>query len=186
MATIVLGICGSIAAYKAAGVASALVRQGHEVHCVCTPAALHFITPLTLHTLSRNPVVCRFEEENAAGNWVPVHIDLAQKADLLCILPATANTMACMAHGLTPNTLTSLYLACTAPVLIFPAMNTHMWQHPATQQNAATLAARPGHRIIGPAEEGPLACGVSGKGRLVPEEEILHEISAALATPPQA
>jgi phosphopantothenoylcysteine decarboxylase/phosphopantothenoylcysteine decarboxylase/phosphopantothenate--cysteine ligase len=178
MATIVLGVCGSIAAYKAAGVASRLVKLGHEVHCVCTPAALEFVTPLTLMTLSRNPVISTFEDET--GSWVPVHIDLAQRADLLAIVPASANAMACMAHGQCPNALTSLYLAYRGPVLIFPAMNGMMWDHPATQANATTLAAREGHRIIGPAEDGMLACGTSGKGRLVDEDLVVESILAAL------
>lgn len=178
MATVILGITGSIAAYKAASVASRLVKLGHEVHCVCTPAALNFVTPLTLMTLSRNPVITTFEDET--GNWVPVHIDLAQRADVLAIVPATANTMACMAHGTAPNALTSLYLANRAPVLIFPAMNGLMWDHPATQENARILSARPGHRIIGPAEDGLLACGTAGKGRLVDEDTIITAITAAL------
>ncbi len=178
MATIVLGICGSIAAYKAADVASALTKRGHEVHCVCTPTALKFVTPLTLMTLSRNPVICHFEDETQ--DWVPVHISLAQKADILAIAPASAQTMACLAQGLAPNALTSLYLANRAPVLIFPAMNGLMWEHPATQQNAATLAARPGPRIIGPDESGMLACGAEGTGRLVPVARIVQEILAAL------
>ncbi|MCQ2371508.1 MAG: phosphopantothenoylcysteine decarboxylase [Akkermansia sp.] len=178
MACIVLGITGSIAAYKAAGVASRLVHLGHEVHCVCTPTALQFVTPLTLATLSRNPVTTTFQDETQG--WVPVHIELAQKADALAILPATANTMACMARGLAPNALTSLYLAYRGPVLIFPAMNGAMWEHPATQENARILAARPRHRIIGPAE-GELACGATGTGRLVDEEEILRAICAELA-----
>lgn len=171
---IVLGVCGSIAAYKAADVASRLVKLGHEVHCVCTPTALQFVTPLTLMTLSRNPVVSSFEEET--GTWVPVHIDLAQKADVLAVVPASANTMACMAQGFAPNALTSLYLAYRGPVLIFPAMNGAMWEHPATQANAATLAARANHYIIGPAEEGMLACGAMGKGRLVDTDCIVQAI----------
>lgn len=173
MSCIVLGITGSIAAYKAAGVASRLVKLGHEVHCVCTPAALHFVTPLTLQTLSRNPVICSFEDETQS--WVPVHIELAQKADVLAIVPATANTIACMAQGLAPNALTSLYLANRAPVLIFPAMNGNMWDHPATQANVRTLTER-GHRIIGPEECGTLACGAEGKGRLVSEDAIVEAI----------
>ena len=178
MATIVLGVCGSIAAYKAAGVASHLVKLGHQVHCVCTPAALEFVTPLTLMTLSRNPVITTFEDET--GSWVPVHIDLAQRADVLAVVPASANTMACMAHGQCPNALTSLYLAYRGPVLIFPAMNGMMWDHPATQANAATLAARDNHLIIGPDDDGMLACGTSGKGRLVTEDHIVQSILAAL------
>ena len=177
MATVVLGICGSIAAYKAADVASALVKNGHEVHCVCTPTALRFVTPLTLMTLSRNPVISSFDDET--HDWVPMHIALAQKADVLAIVPASAHTMACMAHGLAPNVLTSLYLANRAPVLLFPAMNTQMWEHPATQENAQTLIGR-GHRIMGPADAGVLACGAQGKGRLLPTEEIVTAILAQL------
>ena len=178
MATVILGVCGSIAAYKAADVASRLVKLGHEVHCVCTPTALQFVTPLTLMTLSRNPVITTFEDET--GSWVPVHIDLAQRADVLAIVPASANTMACMAQGFAPNALTSLYLANRAPVLIFPAMNGNMWTRPATQQNAAILAARENHRIIGPAESGVLACGAEGTGRPVDVDTIVQEIVAAL------
>jgi phosphopantothenoylcysteine synthetase/decarboxylase len=100
---------------------------------------------------------------------------------VLAIVPASANTMACMAHGQCPNALTSLYLAYRGPVLIFPAMNGMMWDHPATQANAATLAAREKHRIIGPEEDGALACGTTGKGRLVNEESIVQEILASLA-----
>ena len=177
MASIVIGITGSIAAFKAAGVVSRLVRLGHDVHCVCTPTALRFVTPLTLMTFSRNPVVTTFEDETEG--WVPVHIQLAEKADVLAVLPATANTMACMAHGLAPNALTSMYLAYRGPVLVFPAMNCAMWEHPATQENARILAARPLHRIIGPAE-GTLACGTTGKGRLVEEDLMVEEICGVL------
>ena len=137
MACIILGVTGSIAAYKAADIASALVKHGHEVHCVCTAKALEFVTPLTLHTISRNPVFSSFEDEKT--DWVPPHIQLAQRADLLLIAPATANTMANFAHGFAPDMLSSLYLACQSPVLICPAMNVHMWEHAATQQNAAVL-----------------------------------------------
>lgn len=137
MACIILGVTGSIAAYKAADIASALVKYGHEVHCVCTAKALEFVTPLTLHTISRNPVFSSFEDEKT--DWVPPHIQLAQRADLLLIAPATANTMANFAHGFAPDMLSSLYLACQSPVLICPAMNVHMWEHAATQQNAAVL-----------------------------------------------
>ncbi len=178
MATIVLGVCGSIAAYKAAGVASRLVKLGHEVHCVCTPTALRFVTPLTLMTLSRNPVICTFEDET--GSWVPVHIELAQKADVLAVVPASANTMACMAQGMAPNALTGLYLAYRGPVLIFPAMNGDMWEHPATQANVGMLEKR-GCRIIGPEASGMLACGAEGKGRLVDEDTIVREILSAVS-----
>ncbi len=179
MATIILGITASIAAYKAADIASQLVKRGHEVHCVCTPTALQFVTPLTLMTLSRQPVITSFEDET--NEWQPAHIKLAKMADLLCIVPASANTMACMAQGLAPNALTSLYLACRCPVLIFPAMNGQMWDHVATQQNARTLAAREAHYIHGPDEAGVLACGDEGRGRLLPVERVIVEIEAALS-----
>lgn len=179
MATIILGITGSIAAFKAADVASRLVQRGHDVHCVCTPHAIEFVTPLTLTTLSRNPVVTSFGDD--ISGWKPKHIELAEKADLLAIIPATANFMAEMAHGLAPDTLSALYLANRAPILIFPAMNCHMWAHPATQENARVLAARPDHRIIGPADDGILACGAEGKGRLLPVEHIVDAICKALA-----
>lgn len=179
MATVILGVCGSIAAYKAADVASRLVKMGHEVHCVCTPTALRFVSSLTLMTLSRNPVISSFDDET--GSWVPVHIDLAQRASVLAIVAATANTMACMAQGLAPNALTSLYLANRAPVLIFPAMNGNMWNHPATQKNASVLLGREKHRIVGPDDAGMLACGAEGQGRLVPVERIVDEILRELS-----
>ena len=176
MATVVLGVCGSIAAYKAADIASRLVKLGHEVHCVCTPTALRFVTPLTLMTLSRHPVISSFDEETQ--DWVPAHISLAQRADVVAIAPVSAHTLGCLAHGLAPNVLTSLYLANKAPVLLFPAMNTHMWEHAAVQQNVRTLVER-GDRVYAPAS-GALACGAEGQGRLLPVEEIVQHIVEAL------
>lgn len=176
MATVVLGICGSIAAYKAADVASRLTKAGHDVHCVCTPTALRFVTPLTLVTLSHHPVISSFDEETV--DWIPAHIALAQKSDVLAIVPASAHTIACFAQGLAPNVLTSLYLANRAPVLIFPAMNSLMWDHPATQKNVQTVITR-GNYVIGP-EEGDLACGTHGKGRLVDVDTIVSHIQRVL------
>lgn len=178
MACIVLGVSGSIAAYKAADIASALVKQGHDVHCVCTAKALEFVTALTLQTISRQLVFSSFDDEK--GDWKPPHIRLAEQADLLVIAPATANTMANLAHGLAPDILSSLYLACQAPVLICPAMNVRMWEHPATQNNAATLKARRSHNILGPAESGILACGAAGAGKLMPVDCIVEKINALL------
>ncbi len=178
MATIILGVTGSIAAYKAADICSRLVKLGHEVHCVCTAKALEFITPLTLQTISRNRVYSSFEDEK--GEWMPPHIDLADKADLFVVAPATANTLSNMARGAAPDMLTSTYLAMRARVLICPAMNTWMWAHPATQENVAILAARPRHHILGPAEEGVLACGAHGAGKLVPVEDIILKIQDLL------
>jgi phosphopantothenoylcysteine decarboxylase/phosphopantothenoylcysteine decarboxylase/phosphopantothenate--cysteine ligase len=172
---IVLGISGSIAAYKAADLASQLVKLGHEVRVVMTRSAVEFITPLTLQTLTRQPVLVSLEDEKQS--WKPGHIELADQADLLVVAPATANTLANFANGLAPDTLSSIYLALprTTPVLIAPAMNGKMWLHPATQRNLAQLAAD-GCTFVGPAE-GDLACGYEGIGRLAPVEEILARIA---------
>ncbi len=181
---IVLGISGSIAAYKAADLASQLVKRGHEVHVVMTQSAVEFITPLTLQTLTRHPVLVSLEDEK--HSWKPGHIELADCADLLLVAPATANILANFANGLSPDPLSSIYLALprTTPVLIAPAMNGKMWLHPATQRNLAQLTAD-GCNFVGPAE-GDLACGYEGIGRLAPLEEILEKIAATPALPPDA
>ncbi len=166
--SIVLGVTGSIAAYKAAELASLLRKSGAEVFPVMTKAAAEFITPLTLQTLCRNPVALDLWKEGQG--WQPGHIDLADRADLLLVAPASADVLARFAHGLADDVLTSLYLACTAPVLIAPAMNGKMYAHPATQ-NAIRILQERGHHFIGP-EEGMQACGYSGLGRLWPVEKI--------------
>jgi phosphopantothenoylcysteine decarboxylase len=166
--TIVLGVTGSIAAHKAAEIASTLVKAGATVHAVLTRHAADFITPLTLQTLTRNPVTTSLADER--HSWHPSHITLADSADLLLVAPATANTIAKLAHGLADDPLTSIALATTAPLLLAPAMNGHMWSHPATTANVATLQARGAH-LIGPAE-GLLACGYQGLGRLWDPAEI--------------
>ena len=159
---IILGVSGSIAAYKAADLTSRLVKAGAEVHVVMTRRAQDFITPLTLQTLSRNPVITG--AENAQQNWRPGHIDLADRANLLLIAPATANLLAELAHGLAGHPLAEIALATLAQVLIAPAMNGKMWQHAATQANVVTLKSR-GVEFIGP-DAGQLACGYEGLGRL--------------------
>jgi phosphopantothenoylcysteine decarboxylase len=174
---IILGVSGSIAAYKAADLASQMVKREWEVHVVMTPRAAEFITPLTLHTLSRNPVVMSFFSSSA--EWKPGHIALADRASLLLVAPATANTIAELAHGLASNALTEIALATRAPLLLAPAMNGKMWEHAATQHNVATLRAR-GAKIIGPQESGMLACGYEGTGRLSTVEEILAAAAEAL------
>lgn len=173
---ILLGITGSIAAYKAADLASQLVKAGHEVHAVMTRAATEFITPLTLQVLTRNPVLVSLEDEKQS--WKPGHIDLADRADLFLVAPATANVLAEFAHGLAPDSLTSVYLALprTTRVLIAPAMNGKMWLHPATQRNVAQLKAD-GCEFIDP-DTGDLACGYQGVGRLAPVETILAKVTA--------
>lgn len=177
--TIVLGVTGSIAAYKAADLVSRLKKRGHEVHVVMTRDAQEFITPLTLQVLSRQPVTGNLYDEKQS--WHPGHIELADKADLLVVAPATANAIARFAHGIADDSLGAIYLATLAPVLIAPAMNGKMWKHPATQANVSILKER-GVHLIGP-EEGMLACGYEGIGRLWPVEGIEEEIETLLSRP---
>jgi phosphopantothenoylcysteine synthetase/decarboxylase len=167
---IVLGVTGSIAAHKAADLASLLTKQGCSVHVVMTADAQRFVTALPFKTLSRNPVVTDLYDEEEG--WKPAHIELADEADLLLIAPATANVIAKMAHGIADDALTCIALALNpkAKVLIAPAMNGKMWMHEATQQNAATLKKR-GAQFIGP-DDGMLSCGYEGIGRLWPVDEI--------------
>jgi len=171
---IVLGVTGSIAAHKAADLASLLAKQGCEVRVVMTADALRFITALPFKTLSRHPVVTDLYDEEEG--WRPTHIKLADEADLLLIAPATANIIAKMAHGIADDAITCIALAINAKAktLIAPAMNGKMWLHPATQQNAASLKAR-GAEFIGP-DEGLLSCGYEGLGRLWPVEKIAGRV----------
>ena len=169
---IILGVTGSIAAYKAADLASQLVKRGHDVHVVMTKEAVEFITPLTLQVLSKNPVTVDLFDEKES--WRPGHIALADDADLLLVAPATAHVIAQFALGLAPDALTAIHLATRAPVLFAPAMNGKMWEHPATQGHVATLKAR-GARFIGP-DAGMLACGYEGAGRLWPVEGIVEAV----------
>jgi phosphopantothenoylcysteine synthetase/decarboxylase len=164
----VLGVTGSIAAYKSAELASLLVKQGHEVFVVMTHDAAEFISPLTLQTLSKNPVMTSFFDEKES--WRPGHIELADRANLLLIAPATAHVLAELVCGLAGHPLAAIGLATRAPILIAPAMNGKMWEHPATQENVEKLKAR-GIEFIGP-EEGMLACGYEGLGRLWKVNEI--------------
>src|SRR3954467_4938228 len=175
--SVVLGVTGSIAAYKSAELASVLVKQGHDVFVVMTHDAAGFITPLTLQTLSKNPVTTSFFDEKE--NWRPGHIDLADRANLLLIAPATANIIAELAHGLAAHPLTAIALATRAQILRAPAMNGKMWEHPATQDNVATLKSR-GVEFIGP-EEGMLACGYEGVGRLWKVDDIAFRAEFLLA-----
>ncbi len=171
---IVVGVTGSIAAYKAADLVSKLVKAGAEVHVVMTERATDFITPLTLQTLSRNPVIT--SADNAQQGWKPGHIELADRANLLLIAPATANVIAELAHGLAGHPICEIALATLAPVLIAPATNGKMWEHAATKANVATLTAR-GVEFVGPAG-GMLACGYEGLGRLEDVEAIAQRALA--------
>src|SRR5690606_7592081 len=166
--TIVLGVSGGIAAYKAAALCSRLVQRGADVHVIMTDSAAKFITPLTLQTLSRHPVYTdTFDERDPA---VVSHIDLADRADLFIVAPATANIIAKMAHGLADDMLSTTRLATTAPIMVAPAMNVHMYEHPAVVDNIRMLGAR-GVRFVEPGT-GQLACGYVGKGRMEEPERI--------------
>lgn len=169
---ILLGVSAGIAAYKAAYLTRELIRGGHSVRVVMTPAARDFITPLTLATLSQNPVVVDgFSAED--GKWNS-HISLGIWADLMVIAPATANTIAKMRAGIADNLLLCSYLSARCPVVIAPAMDLDMWQHAATQENLAVLRER-GVRVIEP-EDGFLASGLSGKGRMAEPDAIAQMI----------
>ena len=175
--SIVLGVTGSIAAYKSAELASLLVKQGHDVFVVMTSDATEFITPLTLQTLSKNPVTTSFYDEKES--WRPGHIGLADRADLLLIAPATAHIIAELAHGLASHPLAAIALATRAQILLAPAMNGKMWEHPATKENVEKLKTR-GVEFIGP-EEGMLACGYEGIGRLWKVNDIAFRVEFLLA-----
>jgi phosphopantothenoylcysteine synthetase/decarboxylase len=171
---IILGVTGSIAAHKAADLASQLTRQQHDVRVVMTADAQRFITPLPFKTLTRHPVVTDLYDEDEG--WKPTHIELADSADLLLIAPATANVIARLAHGIADDALTCVALALNprAKILIAPAMNGKMWLHAATQENVRILKAR-GVEFLGP-DEGMLSCGYEGVGRLWPVAGIVDRV----------
>ena len=166
--TVLLGVSGGISAYKTVYVASGLKKKGYDVHVVMTDGAAEFVTPLTFETMSGNKVVT--DVFDPANETPTEHITLGQSADVVLIAPATANTIAKLAHGIADNMLTTTMLACTCPKLIAPAMNTAMFENPATQDNLAILRDY-GYEIIEPAT-GMLACGVEGKGKM-PEPDVL-------------
>lgn len=176
---IVLGVTGSIAAHKAADLASLLVKAGANVNVVMTADAQRFITPLPFKTLSRNPVITDLYDEEAG--WKPAHIRVADEAHLLLVAPATANFIAKLAHGLADDALSCIALALnpSAKVLIAPAMNGKMWLHAATQENVARLKQR-GVEFLGP-DAGMLSCGYEGIGRLWPVEQIAARAGALLS-----
>lgn len=173
---ILLGITGSIAAYKAAVLCRLLKTAGADVRVVMTPLAKQFITPLTMATLSKNPILVEFfDPENGAWNS---HVALGEWADCYLIAPATANTLAKMATGVADNLLLTTYLSSRCPVVVAPAMDLDMYAHEATQQNLRTLAAR-GVRIVEP-EEGELASGLQGKGRMAEPDRIAAFVGGLL------
>ncbi len=174
---IVLGITGSIAAYKACLIIRALIKQGAEVQVVITPSGKEFITPITLSALTHKPVVSEFFSQRD-GTWNS-HVDLGLWADAMLIAPATASTIGKMANGIADNMLITTYLSMKAPVFIAPAMDLDMYAHPSTQQNLKTLQAY-GNHIIEP-QSGFLASGLEGKGRMEEPERIVEFLDHALS-----
>ena len=181
---ITLGVTGGVAAYKAAELVRRLQQEGHTVQVVMTRSAREFVTPLTFAALSGQKVITDLFSDSSGGEAnlesAIEHIAVAQRTDLLLVAPATADIMAKFARGVADDFLTTLYLASTAPVVVAPAMNVNMWNHAATQENVETLRAR-GVKIVEP-DEGYLACGMTGPGRLAGLEEILaavHEVTKA-------
>jgi phosphopantothenoylcysteine decarboxylase/phosphopantothenate--cysteine ligase len=172
--TVVVGITGGIAAYKAVAVVRSLVLAGHDVHVVATASALRFVGRPTLEAISRNPVASDLYEGVAEVR----HVALGQRADLIVVAPATANTIAKLAHGMADDLLGNTILASTAPLVLAPAMHTEMWQHPATVANVATLVER-GVRLVGPAS-GQLTGADSGPGRMSEPAEIVEAALAAI------
>jgi len=169
---ILIGVTGGIAAYKIAWVIRLLIKNEASVRVIMTAHAKEFITPLTLATLSKNPVLTEFFNPED-GNWNS-HIDLGIWADLFLIAPATANTMGKMAAGIADNLLLTTYLSARCPVMVAPSMDTDMLKHPATLRNIEKLRSY-GNIILEP-ESGELASGLSGKGRMVEPDEIVKEI----------
>ncbi len=173
---IVLGVTGSIAAYKACELVRLCTKQGWEVFVIMTRAATRFVSELTFRTLSRNPVAVDLFD--APEEWQPGHIGLADRASVFVVAPCTANVLAKMALGLADDLLASTALATRAPMVVAPAMNVHMWQHPATQQHIATLRER-GAQVM-EAAPGDLACGYEGQGRMPEPADVLAVIAACL------
>jgi phosphopantothenoylcysteine decarboxylase/phosphopantothenate--cysteine ligase len=175
---ITLGVTGGVAAYKSAELVRRLQQEGHSVQVVMTRAACEFVTPLTFAALSGQKVITHLFDKSSTGEAnlesAIEHIAVAQRTDLLLVAPATADMLAKFARGLADDFLSTLYLACSAPVIVAPAMNVNMWQHAATQENLAVLKAR-GVHVVDP-DAGYLACGMTGPGRLAELDEILKAV----------
>jgi phosphopantothenoylcysteine decarboxylase/phosphopantothenate--cysteine ligase len=180
---VLVGVCGGIAAYKSIELVRELQRQGAEVRVIMTQAAQEFIQPLTFASITGHKVFSNlWDVGDASANEGSIeHIAQAQWADVLLIAPATAHTIAKLAHGFADDFLSATYLATRAPVVLAPSMNVNMWSHPATQGNLTALEQR-GHRVVAP-ESGYLACGMTGDGRLADAEAIVRAVLGQLASP---
>ena len=171
---ILLGITGGIASYKTPLLVRALIQQAAEVKVVMTPSSKDFVSPLTLSTLSKNPVLSTFTAEDSDNPVWNDHVELGQWADLLLVAPATANTLSSMVHGRCNNLLLAVYLSAKCPVFIAPAMDLDMYAHPSTQENINTLKSYGNHVL--PVGEGFLASGLEGKGRMLEPEEMVSKV----------
>src|SRR5579864_8690588 len=182
---ITLGVTGGVAAYKAAELVRRLQQDGFSVQVVMTRGAREFITPLTFAALSGQKVITDLFASGESGDLnlesAIEHIAVAQRTDLLLVAPATADILAKFARGIADDFLTTLYLATTAPVIVAPAMNVNMWNHAATQENIEKLRTR-GVKVINP-DEGYLACGMTGAGRLAGQEDIVAAARQTLHAP---
>lgn len=174
--TIVIGVCGGIAAYKICELVRLLIEAQADVHVMMSKSGQEFVTPLTFQTLSGNP--CHTDLFNLTQEQEISHISLADQADAIVIAPATANVIAKMAHGQADDIVTTVLLATKAPVLVAPSMNVNMWEHPATQANMKRLQEL-GYNLLDP-EEGYLACGWKGKGRLPDPTKIFETLSSLM------
>jgi len=177
---IVLGVTGSIAAYKAAELVRAMIKKGWGVSVIMTQCAQNFVSELTFRTLSKNAVGLDMFE--MSGDWMPEHISFADRADVFVVAPCTANIMAKLAHGIADDLLSCSLLATESPVVIAPAMNDNMWNHASTRANVEVLKSR-GVQVID-VSEGDLACGREGSGRMAPVEVIVASIAGMVEALP--
>ncbi|RYY09627.1 MAG: phosphopantothenoylcysteine decarboxylase [Cytophagaceae bacterium] len=180
---LLLGVSGSIAAYKAAALTRLLVKAGAEVQVILTEAAAAFVTPLTLGTLSKKPVLTGFLRDAASGQWHN-HVELGLWAEAFIIAPASANTIGQLANGLCPNLLSAVYLSARCPVFLAPAMDLDMYAHPAVTQNIQRLRSFGNHVFDSPS--GELASGLAGPGRMLEPEEIAAEIAKFFVETPSS
>ncbi|MEE0776401.1 MAG: bifunctional phosphopantothenoylcysteine decarboxylase/phosphopantothenate--cysteine ligase CoaBC, partial [Bacillota bacterium] len=181
--TILIGISGGIAAYKVAELVSRLKKKGHQIEVIMTESARQLVAPLTFSTLSGRPVRTEMFHEIVTENVEVEHISMADRADLMVIVPATANIIGKAANGIADDLLSTVIMAAACPVMYFPAMNTRMWEHPVQQENIAKLKNL-GYDVIDP-DSGFLACGTSGKGRLGSIDSIEAKILEALDDTPK-
>lgn len=175
---IILGVSGGIAAYKSCDLASKLAKEGAVVTTVLTPGARKFVTPYAFEALTGQPCLTKLFKRIRPGESAYPHIEPAKSAQLVILAPATADLMARLAHGLAGDLLSTLMLSIRCPVIVCPAMNVQMWEHPATQANAKILKGF-GHTILGP-DTGSLACGMEGAGRMVEPPDIVAAAQKSL------